>query len=67
MDKLKLANGGVNLRPGCMVVRLLAGYRLFTTRDRESSRKSFFRDFFALKVFDVKTKAKMLKISAGFP
>ena len=35
-------------------------------RDRESSRKVF-SDFFALKVFYVKRKAKMLKISAGWP
>ena len=31
----------------------------------QRSRKTFLRFFFALKVFYVKTKAKMLKISAG--
>ena len=47
-------------------MRLLAGYRLFTTRI-EKARENLFSDFFALKVFDVKTKAKMLKISVGLP
>ena len=49
-----------------MVVRLLAGYRLFTTRDRENARKFFFRCF-RTQSFLCKTKAKMLKISAGLP
>ena len=58
--------GGQILRPGCMVVRLLASYRLLKTRI-EKAREKRFSDFFALKVFYVKTKAKMLKIgSAGF-
>ena len=41
-----------------MVVRLLAGYRLFTTRDRE---KLFF-DFFALKVFYVKRRRRCQRL-----
>ena len=51
---------GTNLRPECIIVRLLAGDRLFT-RDRESSRKTF-SDFFALKVFYVK-QGEDVKIS----
>ena len=47
-------------------MRLLAGYRLFTTRIEKAPEK-LFSDFFALKVFYVKTKAKMLKINAGLP
>ena len=42
-------------------MRVLAGYRLFTTRDPESSRKSFFR-FFRTQSFYVETKAKMLRL-----
>ena len=49
-----------------MVVCLLAVYRLFTTRDRESSRKTFFR-FFRTLFFHVKTKTKMLKINVELP
>ena len=59
--QIELANGGQisdpDVIPGCMLGRLLAGYRLFTTRDRESSKKTFF-DFFALKVFYVKQRRK---------
>ena len=68
--QIELANGGQisdpDVIPGCMLGRLLAGYRLFTTRDRESSKKNFFR-FFRTQSFLCKTKAKMLKISVGLP
>ena len=35
--------GGENLRPGCIFLYLLADDEVLTTRDRESSRKTFFR------------------------
>ena len=50
-------------------MRLLAAYRLFTTRI-EKAREKFFPIFSHSnlnKFFYVKTKAKMLKISAGWP
>ena len=63
---ISIISMGPNLRSGCMPGRLLAGYRLFTTRIKKARAKLFF-DFLALKVFYVKTKAKMLKISVGLP